>query len=713
MRKLTFLAAAVALLAAAGRARAIEYEVPIDIDTEEDLYELLNTEQLSQDSFDALLDLFQRGVSLEDADSEEIYALPGLTRKDADAIVAYRRAAGSIGEPEALVAAGVIPAEKLRRIIPFLQGKPNGPSILSAAGRLGAEIIWTSEDGRWPATLVDARVQTLRDLTVGIALTVDRNGPGDLRWDPNRDALSGEAPAARPQLAKLYADWRTPSVELVAGSFKAGFAQQLTFDDTALTTPNGIYPDEVMYRRTLLVGGCGDVAGELPASPCPVPSAYVTPDFQIRVGLFGLGAMARQIVTDAGWLQLTAFASRQVHSIYQYQIYDRDRCADPTHDKDPACAAPDVYHRQPDPLTPTSRYAYQTLSNMWAEPLAGGNATFFFNRRTHIGVTGYGAKPDWLVRGANLDFQEWARWPYGGAYGAVGADAAWGEDVYDLGVEVTRAAGGEPGAGGLGAVARGTVTWPKNELELSLRYYEQSFANPYAGAIAEPDVADGQRARDEAGARVRFGGRVDDHVELRGLADFWVQPSTSAPKIRVEARGDYFFDPVTEVGLYTRWQDKDLRSGGFGSCYFATTEDDPEGQPIPCTGQKLDFGALVRFEPLGKLILTAEYQHRLVDDPKYPSSFMQEAWAWLMASWVPTKDVRLYARSRLLVTDLANAMNGERSVWTYLEASYRLPKDFLVQLRYDNRYFFDDRASTMTRVPNPEHWLRLLVESKF
>src|SRR5262249_52531285 len=151
-----------------------------------------------------------------------------------------------------------------------------------------------------------------------------------------------------------------------------------------------------------------------------------------------------------------------------------DMCSDPTNDKDPRCAAPAVYKTQDDPLAPAPKYAFQTLPAMWAEPLAGGNVSYFLDRRTHIGVTGYGAKPEWLVNGTKLDFQEWSRWPYGGAYGAAGADVAFGMGMLDEGLEVGRSFDATPGGGGFGAISRTTLTWPKNELELALRWYDEN-----------------------------------------------------------------------------------------------------------------------------------------------------------------------------------------------------------------------------------------------
>jgi hypothetical protein len=696
-------------------AHAVEYEIEIDITDEDDLYELWNSEQISEDTFNALLDLLRRGVDLNEADEQELYALPGLTLKDVEAIVSFRAASGKIADPRALVTAGVISDDKLERIAPFLLMRPVGGG-LEAAGRFTGRTLWTSEDSNFPATALEARVLTLGNLTVGVDALITRHRLGDVVWDPSRDALSAQAPDTRAQAAKIFAEWRTPKLQVVAGNYRAGFGQRLVFDNTPLVTPNGFYTDEILYRVTDLIRGCVNSQGELPVSPCSdLNQTYVSTDFRYRDSLLGVAAAARQLDAGDGWLQIAAFLSREVHAIYQYEIYDRDMCADPTQNNDPSCGAPAVYKTQDDPLAPAPRYVFQTLPAMWAEPLAGGNVTYFVNRRTHVGVTGYGAKPEWLVSGTNLDFQEWSRFPYGGAYGTAGADAAWGAGNLDEGLEVARSFDGTPTGGGLGAISRTTVTWPKNELELALRYYDQNFANPYSGAIAEPDRVDGQNARDEAGARLRFAGWIAPRVALHTLADFWVAPSSGIPKIRIEARSDYHFGAGAFAGAYVRWQDKNLKSGGYGSCYSDQTSTllDANGVPLPCDGQKIDLGLIGRFELARRVYLTGQFQLRYVDDVNYTTGFRNDITAWVMFDWWLSNEVRFYARAKYLNEAIDDNTYLEQSLWSYAQLTYRAPRDLMVRLRYDNRWYLDDRKSTMERSPNPENWLRLEVEAKF
>src|SRR5262249_8349353 len=106
MRSLKGLALCLSLCAAS--AGAVEYEARIQIGDEDDLYELLATEDITQQTFDTLVELLRDKVDLCTDGTDELYSLPNLNYDDVAAILAYRKEAGSIPDPQALVAAGVI-----------------------------------------------------------------------------------------------------------------------------------------------------------------------------------------------------------------------------------------------------------------------------------------------------------------------------------------------------------------------------------------------------------------------------------------------------------------------------------------------------------------------------------------------------------------------------------------------------------------------------
>src|SRR5678815_5591740 len=116
-------AAAVSIIALglARPASATPYETFIDVDDQSDLEDLLAAGDLTQDTFDELLDLLQNGVDLNTADRATLYALPNLTYQDVDAIIAFRdKQNGVIKDPASLVTAGVLSEEKLLAVSAFL-----------------------------------------------------------------------------------------------------------------------------------------------------------------------------------------------------------------------------------------------------------------------------------------------------------------------------------------------------------------------------------------------------------------------------------------------------------------------------------------------------------------------------------------------------------------------------------------------------------------
>jgi len=712
--RLRLLVTTVLAMALSGRAAAEEYEVFIDIGEEEDLYDLLAEGQIGQDTFDTLLALLQRGVDLNRASRDELYSLPNLDYDDVDAILTYRAEVGWIDDPAALVAAGVLDAPTLVSIAPFLVIRPLRRPAYATDGLVRGQTRWSQEDHGVPPTALLARVASLRHLSAGGLLVITRSRLGDVVYEPNRDGLAAEAPATQLHLPKAWAQWKDDDFVVLAGSYRAGFGQRLTFDDSNRITPNGLYPDDEVFRDTDLVRDCKLSRGELADTPCDT-DVYVTPDFRWRDGLLGAAFGLPGLHAGPGAVQAYGFASTQPRSIYQYEIYDRGRCADPRDDADPACAAPQVWDIDPaDPLAPSPRFSFTTLPDVVRETVGGGNLSYRLARRSHVGVTGWGADTTWLTRGIDLDFQEWSRTPFGGPFGAVGVDAAWGIGSWlDLQGEAARSFDSTPEGGGAAAVARAVGTWKKKVVEASLRYYDTDYANPYARPIAADDEYEGNRARDEAGGRVRFAGLLDRRVNLRAFADLWNQPSTGAWKTLVYLRGDIDVSKQFRWGLWGQIQDKDLGRGGRGECFEVSVENDENGEPIPCGGMKMQLTGRLRWAPDKRWWVAGQLQHEWLDDGRYDDRFRRDLSTWAIITAKPVEGFTARLRARYLFEDTSDTTYLEESLWTYLDLSWRLANRRRIRLRWDLYYRLDDRASTQTRSPRPENWLWLEVEDKF
>ncbi|KIG13118.1 hypothetical protein DB30_00583 [Enhygromyxa salina] len=812
--RLLLLASVLFALLVPAVARATEYEIYIDIDDEEELYDLYITDQISEDTFNTLVELRRRGVDLNEADREVLYSLPNLTYDDVDAILAYRAEVGVINAPGDLAAAGVLSREKLGSILTFIQAYDKTAKLTATHGWVRYQAAWSQEDRTIPPMVLQARVTTLRQLTVGVAGFVTRQRPGNPVWDPNRESMIAAEMAPRVNVPKYFVQWDTSQFGVIAGTYRIGFGQRLTFDNTDRYTPNGFVMDDAVYRNTDLGRICRESGGELPQTPCPGGADneiyYGTKDFRWRDSLRGVAIGAKHLSMPVGWVQLYGFGSWQTKQIYQYQVLDADQCEDPL-SSDDSCSAPAVLvsREGQSRFDPLAAHRTQTLPNMYDEFLGGGNFTWFYDRRTHVGLTGYAATASWRVDGANLDFQEWSPTPFGGTWGAIGADAAWGYRWSDLGVELSRSFDSmtssldpEYGGGGFAGIVRHTATFGSHELELSARYYDKGYANPYAGPISQADKFHGNRARDEAGGRVRYGGRIANRLDLRGVADVWVQPRQQSPKLLTYLRGDMDVNDWFRPGLWLQYRNVDLRPGprnkvgcvDDGSDEIDQNPANEDGSPDYRSGCLAEVGQItgrMGFKLFkGKLSITAQYQHEFIDDPSLlrkeqgdlceddptspycqpkaciddldpddpmsvpdacsqscggdgqpacynvctdnpdhplcvsscaddPTSLSchtrlrQDSAATLIVRAQPLPGFRVTGRLRYLFEDIANNNYYEQSLWTYFDLSYVIRRVFLIRARYDVLLWMDNRASTMSRVPNPEHRLRLELEARF
>jgi hypothetical protein len=191
-------------------AHAIEYEIFVDVEDEDELYDLYASGQLTEGSYVALLELIRRGTNLDEADREALYALPNLTYTEVDRILAYRAEAGRIRDPAALVPAGVLSARKLASIAPFLTIGDGAKAKAPVNGFVQYQTVYMPPDPRVPPMALQARVTTLRHLTMGFAGLLTRNRLGAVNWDPNRQGLIADELKPRVRLPKAYIQWDTP-----------------------------------------------------------------------------------------------------------------------------------------------------------------------------------------------------------------------------------------------------------------------------------------------------------------------------------------------------------------------------------------------------------------------------------------------------------------------------------------------------------------------
>ncbi|HUS33495.1 MAG TPA: hypothetical protein VMZ53_33565 [Kofleriaceae bacterium] len=743
------------LALAARSASAIPYESFIDVDDEGDLQDLLASGDISQDTYDELLDLMSRGVDITTADRNELYTLPNLTYDDVDAIIAYRKLQkGRINDPADLVAAGALSQEKLLAISSFIIIREQADKPFAARGWVR---MWTrasphdfalldnpaTDNGFLvPPFALRARLMAMRNLTAGFAATNTRLDIGEPVYDPNRGALIADARSNQVHVPKAYVKWESTNLAAIVGSYRVGFGQRLVFDNSSHYSPNGLYLDDQIFYSADLTTACKESAGELLSSPClgQFGSEYVTPDFAWRDGLFGAAIGAKHLELATGFLQVYGWASLHRRSIYQYELVDHgpngDKCLDPHDDDNPDCAAPVVYVTPDgDLLTPTTRHSFATLPNVLGEQLFGANVAYFADRRNSVGLTFYTADEKNLINGVDLDLQEWSRIPYGGRYGALGANFSFGSGWLDLFGEAALSfdhieiqdpsATPARGGGGAAGLVRMTATRKHEELELVGRYYSTDYVNPFARPISASDEFEGQRARDEAGLRSRYI-RTGKDWTLRALVDVWTNPSDyKALKLDTYARANVRTAEELWLGLWERYQDKNLGEGPptingmapvgpHDQCFEISTDTDENGEPVPCTGRQLTTIARAQYTPDKKMSATVQLEHQLLDDnskTELKTKFRQDIAAWLIGYYRPTPSDRIRVRVRYLNEAWRDPDYLETSVAANAEYTTKLRDKDTVRIRLDTKFWLDKRMSTADRVPNPEVTLWLFYQA--
>jgi hypothetical protein len=369
-----------------------------------------------------------------------------------------------------------------------------------------------------------------------------------------------------------------------------------------------------------------------------------------------------------------------VHRVSQIEVANASACDDPRRDDDPGCRAPPVYVRGGDSTEPASTATFATLPAAYAEALAGINTTYFWNERAHVGLTGYGAVPRWLVPGTDLGFQEFSRTPSGGPFGAVGVDAAFGFGAQDFFAELARSFDAQVGGGGgYGAVVRSVTTLPTVEIDISGRYYGSTYANPYARPVAASDEFDGLRARDEAGLRLRATVQRSPRVGLRTAVDGWRQLSSGAVSALAFARMDLRIASSCVWALWTEYRNSNA--------------------------QRFLVATRLSYDPVRRFTVSAQVQHRWVGVTLGGVHLQQDIAAIASLAARPVDLLRLRLRMRYDFEDIFDNHRLPQVLWTYLDASLALRERDVLRLRYDLRLFLDRRESTVARVPNPEHWL--------
>ncbi|ATB45006.1 hypothetical protein [Corallococcus macrosporus] len=688
-------------LAGALPARAAPYEVEPESVGARELLALAEEGAISGETLSALLALRRTGVDLSVASRASLYGLPGLTYSDVDGLLRARGTAAAAG---GRLARGLTEAAS-RRLAPFLDAR--APGRLSGDARL--MMAFAASDGLLPPLALQVRAGGLAGLRVGLLTALARRTLGPLRRDARQRGFVVDGPGAAVQLPKLYMQWTGERASLLAGTYRLGFGQRLTLDTTSLPSPDGFLPDDGVrppagLERACLVGGDG----------CEPEARLsdVTPDFRWDEAFRGVAGTVRGPLGAGAALALTGFASYQSRSLARSAVLDRGACPSARPGARGACKAPDVWV----PLSGGrwEKLTARTLPGVFREVAGGGNATLSFSSRGHVGLTGWGARPVW--REATLDFQPSARYPAGGAFGALGLDAAWGRGAVDLFFEGTRSFDAAPGGGGdFGMIQRTVLSGASRELEVSLRYYGRGFANPYSGAPSGPDALEGLRVRNELGARLRYLHREEGAWRLRGQVDAWTLPADGAVAgsagtlhARTSVRGDLrawaWLQPSLQVEL------RDSGVGGVGACADDVLTEQ-EAADL-CASARYGVTARLRSDLTEGLTVALQYGHARVRAPEL-EGLRSDAQAVLDVRAQPSASLKLHGRLMWKDQDLSDRSRLQQELRAAVEVAWRVSSAVSAQGRY--AWVLDLKDARVARVPPdpPRHLFHLELETRF
>ena len=470
------------------------YEVPLEhIRSEEDLLALAARGELSEESLDSLLRLWQEGVFPDTASRAELLELPGLVPGDVEALLAHREKYGHLGGVDAWLFWGLVSEEQAAQLRPFVRqahkpGEPSGRAPRTLGGHTQLRTAGTFTDERWPPALLRLRLESNLGIRAGTTLHFARLFPKNLQVNPHTLQLSAEAEGPLLRVPSAFAQLQWRNVQLTLGNFRLGFGERLTLSNSFKQRPHGVDLGERIWMQRENKRKCPSKLG----SGCKQSEQiYVTPDFSVNEGFRGLALSSVWPLGPTWELEWMGFGSWQTRDLYQYAFFDAASCADASG----ACSAPPVFVRGKEPL----RHTYASLPNLFEERLLG-LAAHMLSSRFSFGFTGFIADNRFGLSPLRPRFQPWAS-QLNGAFGALGINAKAHLNAWLLAAELGRSLDQERG-GGFAAVLRVENETHPQHSGLEVRWLSPTFKNPMARPRSAPDEYLGARASNEWGVFV-------------------------------------------------------------------------------------------------------------------------------------------------------------------------------------------------------------------
>ncbi len=674
-------AALVMSLCWSGWLYAYDYRVPIRVQDENDLEELFIVGDLTDEERDQLLDIYRSPLDLNTATRDELYLLPVLTYDLVDAIIAYREQTPFSRSNDVVLVEG-IDAAMYREFRAFVtvsrySKKKKAAKELRGTVRLRAADEVGDSGERLPEAYLRAEARHISGWSGG-ALVLVRNSldgleykegvPGREIWSFDRDGnpkwedetktvplladqddfqryLLADGTGLRSAWPKVYAQYKTSRLSILAGSYTVGFGQRLVIDNTGRLNPHGFQPD---LQATESWDG-----------------------YSLTKRFFGLASAVRGQALGPFSLDATGFFSWWRHDSYQYHVshdlgeFEEDRYE-----------TYKVLTPYTNSRVPGGRYyrslSYQTLPEAWSELLGGANVTLQLFEGLRWGVTGYGSQTGFHLGDDSTVFARSSRYPQRDVFGAVGSDLSWRRGSFQAWGEVA-----VMDSSGVAGIVRGQYEVKEVTAELSYRHYGRDFDNPHSRGLNQPDQWYGSRDRGEEGIRGLVRYKPVRAVQLRLETDVWRsweeesvdgELKLIAPwRMENYAKVDWRPTGWLQVGAFGQRTDRDLDAGGRDEIYYGGSESNR------ARGEKYSIGGNGSVELPFSSSLWLYYKASLYDAALEEGEFQRDHYGTVRFSTRPVRWLTLILRGKYLKGELASADDVSRE--HYLEGYVQLAVD--------------------------------------
>lgn len=728
---------------------AYEYRVEILIDDEDDIYELLGSGDLTSDEADTLMELLREPLDINTASREELYNLPGLTYSMVDAIIERReektftrisqlqKAAGVTGDVFAQLKPFVRVTARAKKGKKEKKSKVQGAVRAKVADRIRGKgtSATSTADEYLPESFLRAVVKDPGVWEFGAAVVTQNtignvsNYGSNLEQQPfivkddgtakdfDHDKyyfLKTSGETYLPSWPKAYARVKMGKVDALAGSYRVGFGQRLVFDKIGQKNPYGFKPD--LYISEGQYG------------------------FSIYKGMFGAVATIPLLQDGKMKVEVTPFVSWWRYDVSQYHVKHRRKSFEggachKDNDESGDPADPNCYERY-SLLVPYDETSFTTLSSKsipmgYSEAIVGANATVFYDKKSHVGLTYYGSMVDFHFGDDDTVFRGYTNLPERDMFGGAGVDAAHVERNFSLFAEAA-VMDNLTGAG----IIRGISEIGDFVVEGSVRYYQDDYDNPHARGYAMSDTFESSlRMRGERGGMLSVKYRPAKWVSVRVDGDIWTAPvwedKDFEEKVLRPLRMETFLrvdtTPIDKLrlGAFVQMTDRDLDESGWTQEYTTTGSTPPRGE-------KFQGGVQFSTRLIPNIQFWAYYKASFLgagpadkDIPDSPGTYTKDHYgvakirfkplgfvATNMAPWLVVD-----LRGKYFQGDMEDGDTGDESAERYFESYAQvgttLAKKYHLGVRGAMREHYEKTTSTGTSTKATEYFWKAVAEWKF